>query len=217
MANFWIFLLAAVPLALTPSPPKGPSPTCFGCRADLKQIRSGYTVAEWKALARGDIVTSKRETGANESLEGSLESSAIIPRRSAEVWGVLADFESRPEFTPGLEEVHVVRTEGDRVWLKERVKVWWFSVRYQIIGTLKPALGAMTWVLDKSAPHDIADSRGSWQLAPLPDGERTLIRYRAHIDTGKPVPHFVEAFLTKRSLPKIVGTLRTEVKRRFPR
>lgn len=48
--------------------------------------------------------------------------------------------------------------------------------RYQVIDTLDPERGALTWVLDESAPHDIADTTGAWQLAPLPERQQTFVR-----------------------------------------
>ncbi len=75
--------------------------------------------------------------------------------------------------------------------------------------------GVTTWALDKSAPHDIADTTGSWHIATLFPGDATLVRYRAWINTGRPVPRFIANFFIKRSLPKIVGGLQSELRRRF--
>ena len=74
----------------------------------------------------------------------------------------------------------------------------------------------MTWALDQEAEHDIADTTGSWAVVPLEGAQATLVRYRSWVDSGRSVPRFVEAFLTERSLPKIVEGIRTEVQRRYP-
>ncbi|MFQ5667673.1 MAG: SRPBCC family protein [Candidatus Binatia bacterium] len=215
MRTVMLLPLLIVSAALAPPPSSKGPPACVACRVDFTRIRSSYSAAQWRALMQGQIVTSKtnhsQEDGA---VQSSVEASAIIPYPAARVWDVLADFESRPDFTPGLKESHLVRVDGNRVWLAQRVRVLWVNIRYQIIGTVDPEKGLMTWVLDKNVAHDIDRSEGSWQLAPLPEGPRTLVRYQARVDTGQPVPGFIERFLVGRSLPKIVSGLRAEVARR---
>jgi ribosome-associated toxin RatA of RatAB toxin-antitoxin module len=214
----WLTLL---PLLLVTEPtipvPVIPTPACVACSVDAEQVRSDYSKADWKDLALGHVVTTKADMAATDGgIKTSVQTSAIIPRTPAQVWSVLVDFDSRPEFTPGLKESHTRKVEGERVWLDERVRVWWINVRYHIIDTLEPDRGVISWVLDKSRDNDIKDSFGSWQLVPLPPGPQTLVRYRAHIDTGQPVPGFIETFLVKRSLPTLVRNLRDEVERRYP-
>lgn len=214
----WLTLL---PLLLVTEPtsavPAIPTPACVACNVDPEEVRSGYSKADWKDLALGQIVTTKTDTaGTDGGINTSVQTSAIFPHTPAQVWSVLVDFDSRPAFTPGLEESHIKKVEGNRVWLDERVRVWWVNIRYHIIDTLEPERGLISWVLDKNLDNDIKDSVGSWQLVPLPPGPQTLVRYRARLDTGQPVPAFVESFLVKRSLPKLVGGLREEVERRYP-
>ena len=193
-----------------------PSPECIGCRADFTQIRSAYSEEDWRVLTRGDVVTSKsdgaRSAGA---VQSDIESSAVIPYSAAQVWGVVTDFESRPNYLPGAKEVRIVRAAENQVWLAEHLRVLLMNIRYGVICTLDREMGTVTWVLDESVPHDIAGTRGSWQVVPLPEGQRTLMRYRAWIDTGRPLPHFIEEFLVQRSLPKLIEGLRSEVHRRF--
>ena len=214
----WLTLLPLLLVAEPVTPvPVIPTPACVACSVDLEEVRSGYSMADWKDLALGQVVITKVDTAATDGgINTSVQTSAIIPRTPAQVWSVLVDFDSRPDFTPGLQESHTRKIEGNRVWLDERVRVLWVNIRYHIIDTLAPDRGLITWVLDKSLDNDIKESVGSWQLVPLSPGPQTLVRYRAHIDTGQPVPGFIESFLVKRSLPKLVSGLRDEVERRYP-
>lgn len=214
----WLTLLPLLLVTEPTSPvPVIPTPACVACNVDPEELRSGYSKADWKDLALGRIVTTETDTaGADGGVNTSAQTSVIIPRTPAQVWSVLVDFESRPPFTPGLKEARIKNVEGKQVWLDEWVRVWWVNIRYHIIATLEPERGLINWVLDKSLDNDIKESVGSWQLVPLPPGPQTLVRYRAHVETGQPVPDFIENFLVKRSLPSIVGGLREEVERRYP-
>ncbi len=213
---FWPLLLVAA-LAEVALPSAVPSPACIGCRADAEQIRSGYSQQDWETLKRGEVVITKvgewRSQGGEQS---SFEASAIIPYPAKQVWSVVTDFESRPQFVPGSKEVRILRSDGNRLWISEHLRVLLINVRFVVISTLEPELGTVTWTLDHSAHNDIADTTGSWTVLPLQDGQETLVRYRTWIDSGRSVPRFVEDFMAKRSLPKIVGGMRTEVHRRYP-
>jgi len=191
------------------------APKCVACAADAERMRSSFSEDDWKALAAGETVTS--EIDASEpatSAARSFQSAVIIPAPPDRVWKVLVDFESRPNYMPNMKEVRIVRVDANRVWLAERLKVMFTTIRYQIIAKLDPQRGVMHWDLDPSAPHDIASTTGSYQLTPLAQG-RTLLTYRASVDTGKPVPHFIENLLLKRSLPHVVEGFRSEVARRL--
>ena len=221
--GFHVYGPAFLPLVLVAQlnverfPPAVPTPACIGCRADLPAIRSSYSDADWQALIGGKVVTTTvRDTQAGGAVLSTNEASAVIPYPPAEVWSVVTDFESRPRFVPGNKEAQIVRREGNRVWIAEHLRVLFMNVRFVVISTLEPEQGIVTWVIDHNAPHDIADTTGSWTVVPLQGGQTTLVRYRTWIDSGRSVPHFVEDFLTKRSLPKIVEGIRAEVHRRFP-
>ncbi len=192
------------------------SAVCVACRADLDGIRNGYSGDDWHALTRGEIVTSTTsEPQADGSVQSNVESSAIIASPATQVWSVVADFEARPKFIPDLKEMRVMRVDGNRLWLAERVRFFLVNIRYQVVATLDAERGLATWILDTTVQHDIAGNHGSWQIAPLPSGQETLVQYQAWVDSGRPVPRFIADFLIKRSLPKVIEGLRHEVQRRF--
>jgi ribosome-associated toxin RatA of RatAB toxin-antitoxin module len=199
-------------------PPAAPTPAaCIGCRVDLAPIRSSYSEADWQALMHGKVVTTTvRDAHSGDGVQSTNEASVVIPYPPAEVWSVVTDFESRPHFVPGVKEAQITRREGNRLWITEHLRVLLINVRFVVLSTVDPEQGAVTWVIDRTAPHDIADTTGSWVVVPLEGGQSTLVRYRTWIDSGRSVPRFVEDFLTNRSLPKIVEGVRAEVHRRFP-
>jgi ribosome-associated toxin RatA of RatAB toxin-antitoxin module len=210
-------LILLAQLAAEPSPSAPPTAPCIACRVDLAQIRSSYAEADWQALLQGKVVVTKLgDSHSAGAVQTTNEASAIIPYPPAQVWSVVTDFESRPQYVPGAKEAHIVRREGNRLWIDEHLRILLINVRFTVISTVDPEQGSVTWVLDHSAKNDIADTTGSWTVVPLRDGKETLVRYRTWVDSGRSVPRLAEEFLAKRSLPKIVEGLRAEVRRRFP-
>ena len=122
-----------------------------------------------------------------------------------------------PSFMPTVETTRVLSRADGRLSVLQHLRILFVDVRYSTLWTLDPARGLATWQLDESAPHDIAETSGSWQLALLPERDRTLVRYRASIDTGQPVPGPIERLLTRSSLPRVVRSVREEVQRRYGR
>ena len=210
-------LLLVAQLAAERSTSAPPIAPCIACRVDLAQIRSSYAEADWQALLQGKVVVTKLgDSHSAGAVQTTNEASAIIPYPPAQVWSVVTDFESRPQYVPGAKEAHIVRREGNRLWIDEHLRILLINVRFTVISTVDPEQGSVTWVLDHSAKNDIADTTGSWTVVPMKDGKETLVRYRTWVDSGRSVPRLAEEFLTRRSLPKIVEGLRSEVQRRFP-
>jgi len=192
-------------------------PQCVACQQPAAAARALFSDADWRRLENGEVViVDRRPTvadGGDDSVVSESEAAVLVPRPTAEVWAVLADFESRPEFLPNISESRVERVEDTRVWIRQHVSVFWMQIRYTLIMTLDPARGVMTSVLDRSSPHDIRDSHGSWEI--LPHGEAAaLLVSRSRVDTGMPVPSIIKSYLVKNSLPQMMSSLRNEVERR---
>lgn len=200
----------------TAVPTESSTPACVACVGDGAGRRSHYSDEEWKTLTAGEVLLSEvTDRGSGDIKQGRVRAAGIIPHPPARVWETLVDFPARPRFQPGTEEVHVVRTDGDRVWVAQHLRFFLVDVRFTIINTLDPASGTLSWVLDDSVLHDIAGTTGSWQLSPVEDGRHTLLVYQAWNDTGRYIPEFIEQSLLYRSLPKVISGVRDEVERRF--
>ena len=192
-------------------------PQCVACQQPAGAARALFSEADWRRLENAEVVIVERRPtvadGDDDSFVSESEAAVIVPRPAAEVWAVLADFESRPEFLPNISESRVQRVEDTRVWISQHVRVLWMQIRYTLIMTLDPARGLMTSVLDRASPHDIRDSHGSWDILPHGDAS-ALLMSRSRVETGMPVPGFIESYLVKNSLPQMMTRLRDEVERR---
>jgi ribosome-associated toxin RatA of RatAB toxin-antitoxin module len=207
-------VLWTAPVAAFQLPQAMTAPECVACGVDGAYARRVYTDEQWEELTSGKILSGE-VGGSDKSEQGGGAAVGIIRYPPEQVWTVVADFEARPKYVANAKEVHIVQVDGDRVWLSQHLKVLLTNVRFGTICTLQPERGVLSWVLDDSAHHDIADTRGSWQLTPLADRHETLVTYRAWINSGRYVPGFIENFLLKRSLPELIAGLRDEVRRRF--
>lgn len=187
------------------------SPRAVASRVNADDIRRDYSTHEWEALVTGEIVSaaSHEADGQHARAAGMLH---YAPR---DLWPILVDFESRPDYLPGAHEIRLLRVAGNRVWLAEHVRILFVNIKYQVINTLDPESGSVTWVLDDTATNDISATAGAWELVPISSGRHTLIRYSNVLDTGQPVPVAIEHLLLKRSLPQMIGGLRREAQRRL--
>jgi ribosome-associated toxin RatA of RatAB toxin-antitoxin module len=193
-----------------------PTPSCVACRADVPTLREGLEPGDWEVLRAGDVLA--KATGpASDGKGRSVTALGIVPASPAQVWAVVTDWEAYPRFLPNTEQTRVVRVEGSRVWLSQHLRLAFTDVRYGTVWTLEPERGVGRFALDPDAPHDVAALEGSWQLAPLGDGAETFVRYAFWVDTGRPVPGFVQQALTRLSLPGVVRGVRDEVSRRYGR
>ena len=188
--------------------------TCVACRADVEGARASFSAEQWAQLIEGEVITSDLKQGIGEQARHRSRASGIIAHPPELVWTVLTDFTSWPTFFPNVVETLVRRVEGRRVRISQHLRVAFVNVRFGAIWTLDPAHGLGSFQLDEQVPHDIAASEGAWQLLPIDGGAATLVVYRSEVETGRPVPAFVENLLLKRSLPNAVRGLRDEVARR---
>lgn len=190
-----------------------PEAGCIACRSDAASLRGDLDGPTWRAVEAGEIVTREVPIAAREAGR-AVEALGILDASPRRVWEVVTDHPCFPEFLPNAHETRVRRREADRVYISQHLRVAFVSVRYGAVWTLDPEGGRATWTLDPETENDVRRSDGSWQLAPLEGGARTLARYRADVETGQPLPAGVERMLTHRSLPRVIDGVRTELARR---
>lgn len=193
-------------------------PPCVACQQPTGVTPELFSAADWRRLERGEVVIVERSPEptrgeGDRSVLRESEAAVLVPRPATEVWAVLADFESRPKVFSNVRESHIERVDNNRAWIRQSVEIFWTKIQYTLIATLEPARGLITFVLDRSSPHDIRDTAGSWQV--LRHGAAsTLLLSRDRIDTGRPVPGTIQSYLVQRSLSQMMSSLRQEVQRR---
>jgi hypothetical protein len=194
-------------------------PDCVGCTLDAEEIRRGYPAVEWQALEAGEILVVQDEPAPGQAgRHGGAAASGLFESPPEQVWSVLVDYDSWPDFLESNRETRLLRTEGNRAWVFRESTYLLLSIRHTLVNTLSPRSGRIDWALDPTAENnDIAEAEGFYELVPVDGGRRTLMRYHGRIDAGRQAPRFIEGFLTRRTLPAFYRQLGAEVTRRFPR
>lgn len=170
--------------------------------------------SERERVEAGEIVLRHGQMGDTKTRTVSV--AVIVPARPEQVWAVITDFESWPQFVPHLDEVEVDRSQEATgiVDVAESASVMWTEISFATRRYLSSDNRSMWVELDRSKHHDIGDVAGIWQLEPIRGGEQTLLRVKSAVDTGKPLPAFVERMLAAKSLPESVRAVANEVERR---
>lgn len=148
-----------------------------------------------------------------EAREDRLVAAIEVVATRDSVWTVLTDFDAWTQTFPEIERVDVRRLNDDRVEVAHATSSFGWKVRYTAVHHLEPERGRIDIALDSSYPHDIADLRGRWQLSEARDGA-TRIELWLRVDSGLPIPGFVERRLVSRSAADTVEALAREVERR---
>ena len=191
-----------------------PAP-CVSCEVPLEDLGDLVSSRELDRLRGGEILIVEQATESGEgTTRGSTRASALVRRPPSEVWTTLTDFESWPGFMPLIDGSEISRREGDQIWVRQRFSVLFIGMRHTSVYDLAPRAGELRWALDKDEPADIEASEGSWRLVPVDEGRSTLVRYEAVMSSGRAVPAFVQDLLMRRSLRKLLASLRTETERR---
>ncbi len=162
-----------------------------------------------KKLEGGEMVTlfGRSQDGQGNSV-GQGVVVGLINKPMEDVWRVMLDIKSHPEYLPKVVKTEIYQEEKDGVTgIRETLKILYKTIRYHVLQHRDEAAHRLTWTLDKSKKNDIADTSGYWAFAP--HGEKQCVAvYSVHVDSGLPVPQFVEDFLSRKDLPNVVRAVK---------
>jgi uncharacterized membrane protein len=171
-------------------------------------VIAGLTAPELARLNTGDVVVKTEPyTTADGTRAASVKAYGLINKPPESVWAVLLDYQRFYEFMPRLERVAVLAQTKDTMKVTETLSVPLSTLSYTVDLTFERLRRRVSWKLDKSKPHDIADTAGTWELVPYPPNQ-TLVHYTTFIDTGLSVPKVLENYLVKSDLPEILLSLK---------
>lgn len=151
------------------------------------------------------ILLASRARAADEAIE--------VEAPAALVWSVLTDFESWPGFMPSLRSVHVAVAPGDRVAIRHESETLGFAVAFTMLTRVDDAHMRLEGSLDPSAANDLRAMESTWQLTELADGG-TRVECHSDLESGQPVPRFLERRVHGESVAESVAALAAEVERR---
>lgn len=169
---------------------------------------TGLTVAEFARMEKGEVVirTHTYATGGDKRA-ARVTAYCLINKPPDAAWAVMLNYHQFDEFMPRLEKVQVLEKTKNTLKVTQTVRVPLGVIRYTLDLIFRPAQRTVSWVLDKSRRHDIADTVGAWEFLPYSQG-KTILRYTTAVDSGMVVPRFLEDFLIKNDLPEVLLSMR---------
>jgi len=149
--------------------------------------------------------------------DGTLVAFAEIEARPEQVWSVLTDFEAWPRVFEEIQRVEVRRRPGAVISVRQTNLRFGWAVAYTSIPTLRPEQGRVEMQLDPRDPHDIEWVHAVWEIRSAPDSANTQVALYLHVETGLPIPRFVERRWLEDSARQTVRAVAVESKSRCAR
>lgn len=151
-------------------------------------------------LPKLEVAVKRADAGKDIGFE--VTASGTVRASPAEVWKVLTDYESMPDYVPDLESSKVVSRSGNRVIVEQFGIARFLFFQRPIHLVVQVREEAMSQIDIGLVTGDMKTYACRWELAPVPDTGGTHITY-----TGKLVPKFY--------VPAMLGTkiIRADIER----
>jgi ribosome-associated toxin RatA of RatAB toxin-antitoxin module len=157
-----------------------------------------------KDLAPGTVLTRVDDDG---RFRGHIDVAVLIAAEPPEIWAVLRDCASAPDYVPNVKSCErVAVVEGGRAEIfRQTVRLAWFlpSIEHEFSLEYEPFQEIR--VRRVSGPFIRLD--GIWSLRPQPGGN-TLLVYSLDFDPGLPLPRIVVGATLRRDLPEVLQAIR---------
>lgn len=173
-----------------------------------QSVTTGLTADELARVEAGGVVV-KAETypTGDDKRAARIKAYCVINKPPDAVWAVMLNYQTFHEFMPRLERVEVLEKTKDTMKVTQTVRTPLGVISYTLDLSYKRAQRTVSWALDKSRKHDIADTVGAWEFVPYGQG-KTILRYTTTVDSGLDVPRFLEDFLIKNDLREVLTSMR---------
>jgi hypothetical protein len=135
--------------------------------------------------------------------EGSaraVKATGVIRSKPEAVWLSLTDYDAFPDYMPNIRKTKVQRQEGNTYWVANTFNITIKNLNYvvKIVQDRIAKPWKISWTRD-SGDMEVID--GHYVLHEVPEGTR--LEYASKVDSGFPMPGFVQDALIKRSIPNL--------------
>jgi carbon monoxide dehydrogenase subunit G len=170
------------------------------------------TDPELAAVGKGEVpVRIEAFKNANGKSAGRGWGAIAIERPVAEVWATLARYDDRAEYVPRLKSVTVLEQAPGRARIRQEIDASLMTARYTAWYTFDEGQRSIAWTIDKSAADNtVKQVDGDYRMAEL-GPTRTLLVYRAYVDSGMHVPQSIQSFMQRRSIPDLLRAIKRRV------
>lgn len=125
--------------------------------------------------------------------------SIVIAKPLKEVFGVIRDYESYPEFLPEVKAAHIAHRRGHEVHVQYEIQMI-RTIRYTLRQTEEPP-NRISWTFVEG--EVMRDNCGHWELEEAGEG-KTRATYTIEVKLGPLVPKSIVDALVGGSLPKML-------------
>lgn len=161
---------------------------------------TGLTAGELTRMEKGGVVVKTATYLTGDGTRGAkVKAYCIINKPPDVAWAVMLDYPKFGEFMPRLEKIEVLERTKSTMKATETVRVPLGVISYTIDLIFKPEQRTVSWTLDKSRKHDIAETFGAWEFHSYSQG-KTILRYTTTLVSGFFIPKFLEDFMLRNDL-----------------
>lgn len=161
--------------------------------------------AEMQRLHDGEILIESDLDAAQR--RGTVDAALIVDAPPAMVFDAMIRCDDALEYVPHLRRCRLVGQPDPAVRLVEHeIDFGWYAPRieYTIRADLEPGRS----ITFRQVHGDFRVNEGRWEFEADASGERTLLRYRVHIDPPGYVPNWLARSTFRKELPRMLSNLR---------
>jgi hypothetical protein len=141
------------------------------------------TAADRVRLEAGELVTRPLPINAETGGYVGGTSYLLIDAAPEAVWAAMQDIAVFPRVFPKTLSATVISDRGNRQIVRTVHGNSWLQVSLYVLFRVDSDARKIQWELVRDQPHDLADTRGFWQVQAY-DGGRSLVTYANVVDLG---------------------------------
>ena len=159
-----------------------------------------------KRLNQGEVIVGQKNDGDTRYVTGTV----IINEPPNRVWPVMVNpFEFQGKISPRMKTVEVVVDKAELSVLKVTLDMSFFYPNFTYVVESKYQNGQR--IDFKRIGGVLRDFKGSWEMSPIDNGNKTQLTYSMFIDPGFFVPQWIMREGVKGELPRTLKGLRQRV------
>jgi ribosome-associated toxin RatA of RatAB toxin-antitoxin module len=163
---------------------------------------SGQALAnsEWDSLSKGQVVISQHMPSG--SAVPSVEAKILISKPPEKVWDVVADPETLMSQERKVQKVKVLSQTANRQNVAFSVSMTRLFPPFNYV--LLQELSPPNLLRFHRVSGSFKDIQGSWKLAPVESGSKTILTYTLQLDPGPFIPRSLLLGAVKSDLPNMM-------------
>ena len=170
------------------------------------------TKEEKQRLLNGEtIYKSVKFTDAEGKTHGFGQAMVIINAPIKKCWEIFTQFDRQQEYFPRKTASVVIKQKPDFALVFKQFKFFGVKIEYTIKYKIDAKNYRIDFGLDPSRSHDIKDTAGFFLFEKITPQKTLFIYGVTKLDTGIKIPSFIQNYLQKKDLPKVVENVKKRI------